>query len=541
MPSADRRELASVRTLRPEGTDDASSGLGALPTVAESIADAAFVAGDPAVVAGHGALGNRVRWVHASDNPDVARFFEGGELLLSTGNGWPADDAGLAALVEGLAAARVAGMVLELGTRFAEPPAPMVEAADRVGLPLVVLRREVRFVSLTEAIHRRIIGAQIDALSAGAEVRERFTALALRGSPADFVVGELARTLGSPVVLENLAHDVVAAEFPGGGDAATLARWQATSRAVATHHDGWLVVPVEARGATWGRLVAPPGPAHPAGRLAVLEQGAIALALGRLAAGADEWAGLAGRRLLSGLIDGRFATADEAMARLEAAGLPIQGRALFGFVVGLASGAAQVAGADVEGAVASVGGVARAWERDGAGVVALASFPVSAPLDDASARRVAAELGPAAMVTVGRAAHGVDEALASLRDALDDAGAVGAVRGAAGARVRWANERPLAQLMNSLRDDHRLLEHGERMLAPLIEHDSREGGDLLDVLGALLAHPGNRTEAARSSHLSRSVFYQRLAVIAGLLDADLDDGETQTALHVALLARRGGR
>ena len=58
------------------------------------------------------------------------------------------------------------------------------------------------------------------------------------------------------------------------------------------------------------------------------------------------------------------------------------------------------------------------------------------------------------------------------------------------------------------------------------------------VLGAVLAHPANRTAAATASHLSRSVFYQRLAQIQELLGVDLDDGETQTALHLALLVRR---
>ena len=46
----------------------------------------------------------------------------------------------------------------------------------------------------------------------------------------------------------------------------------------------------------------------------------------------------------------------------------------------------------------------------------------------------------------------------------------------------------------------------------------------------------NRTAAAAASHLSRSVFYQRLTLIADLLGADLDDGETLSALHLALLA-----
>jgi purine catabolism regulator len=97
------------------------------------------------------------------------------------------------------------------------------------------------------------------------------------------------------------------------------------------------------------------------------------------------------------------------------------------------------------------------------------------------------------------------------------------------------------RLLTALRDDHRLLDHGERMLAPLIDYDLARDGDLLDVLGAMLAHPGNRTAAASASHLSRSVFYQRIALIEDLLGTDLDDGETQAALHVALLVRRAAR
>ena len=106
-------------------------------------------------------------------------------------------------------------------------------------------------------------------------------------------------------------------------------------------------------------------------------------------------------------------------------------------------------------------------------------------------------------------------------------------------RVRRVDDRPLERFVASLRDDHRLLAHSERMLAPVIAYDRERRGDLLDVLTALVTHPGNRSAAAAASHLSRSVFYQRLTLIGDLLDADLDDGETLAALHLALLARRG--
>jgi len=104
--------------------------------------------------------------------------------------------------------------------------------------------------------------------------------------------------------------------------------------------------------------------------------------------------------------------------------------------------------------------------------------------------------------------------------------------------VQRAESRPLLRLVTAFGDDPRLQEYAERMLRPLIEHDLANDGDLIEVLRAYLSHPGNRTRAAAASHLSRSVFYQRIALIEDLLGLDLDDGETIGALHAAVLARR---
>ncbi len=555
MGSSNRRDVEPVRTFRPDHTGVNHTGLAALLTVAEVLDEPAFKDGHPEVLEGHGLLETKVRWVHVSDSADIARHLEGGELLLSTGSAWPQDDSDLDTFVERLHAAGLSALVLELGSRYAVAPAPVRAAAARLGLPFAVLHREVKFVNLTAAVHSRIIGSQMEALRAHAEVRERFTALALRGAPADHVVSQLARTLSCPVVLENLAHEVVAAEMVDGADGDLLADWERRSRAAASRapdETDWLIVPVDARGTRWGNLVALPGKPHPAGRLSVLEQGAIALAIGCLAAGgAEEWNRIARRGLLEGLLEGRFATTADVAARLEAAGLPVAGRRLYGVAVSRAhgtesaTGPADVEAALVEAAAHAIGAVARALPVEGNPVplvVALLSLPSQRALDDDAARAFLKTLGdsPQATITIGRAATGVEEALASMRDAIDNAANSGPDT-SPDSRVRWADERPLAHLLNSLRDDHRLLDHGERMLAPLIEHDARAGGDLELVLAAMLAHPSNRTAAAKASHLSRSVFYQRLAIIASLLDADLDDGETQTALHIALLARRTRR
>jgi purine catabolism regulator len=547
----DRREDRTIQTDRPAHRSTNET----LPTVREVIALDAVANGVPEVLVGDDALDARVRWLHVSDSAGVARLLDGGELLLSTGSSWPAEPADLRRFIGELSEAGLAGLVLELGVHYRYVPAVVIEAAAEQGLALVVLHREVKFVTVTEAVHSRIIAGQNDALRARDEVRERFTALVLRGSPADFIVHQLAQTLGAPVVLENLAHEVVSVEVPLAMEEDLFTEWELRSRSAhrraeqrsergaSPGADDWLIVPVEARGIRWGNLIALPGPDHAAGRTAVLEQGAIALAVGRLADGeSDEWARIGRRRLVDGLLAGRFAGAGGAAARLEAAGMPLRGAKLYGIVV---SGAA-IATERADAAARSLRGRALAGSApDGVPAPAAAmllSLPADTVFDDDTVLRFARALVDGAdadrvTVSVGRSAEGIDPALASLHEA------VGLARGrrrrsVRGPHLRRAENRPLVQLVTALRDDHRVIEHGERMLAPLIAYDLSRSGDLLDVLEAMLAHPGNRTAAAAASHLSRSVFYQRIALIEDLLGSDLDDGETQTALHLALLVRR---
>ncbi|MEJ1156518.1 MULTISPECIES: PucR family transcriptional regulator [Microbacterium] len=549
---AERREDHSIRTDRPTGRSASET----LPTVRDVLALDVLAQGVPEVLVGDSALEKRVRWVYASDSGDVARLLNGGELLLSTGSSWPTDPADMRRFIDALADAEIAGLVLELGAHYRYTPAVVAQAAEARGLALIVLHREVKFVAVTESVHSVIITGQHDALRARDEVRERFTSLVLRGSPADFIVKQLAQTLSAPIVLENLAHEVVAAEVPPAMEEELFVEWELQSRAAqrrAEHRsqrgaaptlDDWLVVPIEARGIRWGSLIALPGPEHAAGRSAVLEQGAIALAVGRLADGdSDEWGRIGRRRLIDGLLTGRFAGARGAAARLEAAGLPVHSASVHGVVF---SGA-PVTPERVDAAARAVGGkVLMGSAPEGAAgpaALMLLSLPLGAVFDDETARTFAREAADSPadaerlVVSIGRAAAGLDDALSSLHDAVDLSRGRRR-RALKGLQLRRADDRPLVHLVTSLRDDRRVLEHGERMLAPLIDYDLARGGDLLDVLEAMLAHPGNRTAAASASHLSRSVFYQRIALIEELLGLDLDDGETQTALHLALLIRR---
>ena len=506
---SERQEFALNRTDRPIQATG-------LLTVAEVLAEPALQVGDPEVVVGGAALEAEVRWAHVSDSAGVARLLDGGELLLTTGAGWPESPVDLTALVRGLHRAGIAGIVLELGAPHARVPDAVAEACAEAGLALIALASEVKFVTVTEAVHRALIAAQTDALHERQHLHELFTALSLQGAPADVVVAETARALGSPVVLQNLAHEVIAVEGLRTPVAAVLARLDEAES-----------VPVQARGVRWGTLSALAGPSHPAGRHTVLEQGATALAFGCLADGGDaEWAVLAQSGLIDDLLGARFANPDDIGARLAAGGFLFSGRQCHGIV---AHGAVSSSELAYRARQAGCAVVAARVEQDD---VALLSVPASTRLTDAVLARIA---GPDRTIFLGPVADDVLGLLASVRAARDLAAGDSS---RTGPRVRRVEDRPLERLVASLRDDHRLHEHSERMLAPLVAHDRERHGDLLDVLSALVAHPGNRSAAAAASHLSRSVFYQRLAVIADLLGADLDDGETLAALHLALSARR---
>lgn len=541
------------------------SAVPGLPTLADVLALPALSLGRPEVVAGAEQLGRQVRWAHVAELPQIGGLLRGGEVVLSTGIALPRSEEGLAAFVEELAAVPVAGLVVELGRAYADrlPPA-MVRAARRTSLPLVALGSEVAFVEVTEAVHGLVADAQLAQLQAAREVHATFTELALEGAEPQEVVRQAARLAGAPVVLETLAHHVLAHDAAGADPAHLLARWEARSRAVSGSERtlwhpgaGWLVTLVGARGQDWGRLVLvrgdDPGPRD----AEVLERAATTLALNRLIArDLDSLERQGHRSLLAALLD-HTAPAAELALRAQALGVPLDGRRLLGAVVrwsgppASASLAAQARLRDLADAVAQacreVRRPALVGTLDEASVGVLATLGPrdtdEALLDElttALRRVVGARLRDAdpdsLLVAAGTVVTSAREARRTLVEALQvaDAAAHLPPDGAAYRRMRDVRLRGLLTL---LRDDPRLETYVERQLGALLLHDAERGSDLTGALRAYLSAGRNKSLAAAALHLSRPAFYDRVARIESVLGADLDDVETCLALHVALLAR----
>jgi purine catabolism regulator len=547
-----------------------------LPTVGDLLGLDVIRRGSPQVVAGSGGLGARVRWVHVLELADAAHLLQGGELVLTTGVALPPEPSLLARYAADLAAAGVSALAVELGRRYVGSlPSALVRAAADSGLTLIAFEREVPFVEITEAVHARIIDAQLEELRASERLHEAFTELSVAGASPDEIVRQAAILAGRPVILADLSHRVLACE-PGSADpvrllagfarrSRTLSASSASGRTVYDEAAGWLYTPVGARGEDWGRVILVCDGAPGGTDTVLIERAATTLALGRLLTRHQESLDRqAHRTLITGIISQAHADPAEAAVRSRALGVPVDGRRLIAMVLRLR---------DPTGPGA-LGVSAHARVLDVADTAAAACRAERIPslvgtLDDARAGAMLS-LSPRAdpdRVLVGLAARiservgaspdglviGVGAAVGSIRDVRRSFLEASQVADVAAERPDgWSagggSDRPpfyrladlrLRGLLHLLRDDPRVQTFVERELGPLLA--SEPDTSLLDVLAAYLAAGGNKAEAAKSSHLARPTFYERLRRIERILGTDLGSAESRTSLHVAMLALDASR
>ena len=502
----------------------------------------------PRVLAGRDRLDAPVRWVHVAEIPEIADLLRGGELVLTTGIGLPPDDDGLRRWIDGLAAVGVAGVVVELGRRFGGTlPAGLVEHARSRNLPLIALRREMRFVAVTEVVHSVIVEEQTADLLAKDEIHRIFTELSVEGAEPRQVLREVTRLSRRPAVLENLAHQVLAYETGPLTAEELLDRWETRSRAVEVPsgtgyepRSGWLVTSVEARGNRWGRLVLLCDQEPPARTRVLLERAASTIALNQLVARDSSSVERQARdvalraRRLGVVLEQRLLLGVVVRRRRPAPGTGADGnanrRALLDAVETAVRecGLAALAG-DVDEAVGGTGvTLLVALDETGSDEAALGSL-------SAALTRAGHRAGADVVVAAGSVVRTLDLARRSLVEAAQ----------VADATVHTAEPRPfyrlhdvrLRGLLYLLRDDVRLQTFVERELGPLLSYDQRHGTNHVALLETYLVEGRNKRRAADAMSLSRSALYQRLELIERVLGVDLDSSERRLSLHVALTAR----
>jgi purine catabolism regulator len=537
-----------------------------LPSLRDILDLPVLRAGLPEMVC-DGPVDKPVRWVHVSDLADMAGLLAGGELVLTTGLAL-ADPARRDSYLPGLAKAGAAGAIVELGLHIAEFPESARRSCAGLNLPVIALHRPVRFIDVTEEVHRRIVADQYEEVDYGRRVHEAFTALSMRRASLDDIVRAAAQMLDTPVVLEDLNRQVIA--FSGQGVPATelLADWQRRSRLAG--ENSWTACRVGPFREEWGRLIAPRVVDGSGRARTTLERAAQALAMHRMV---EQNRTSLELRAQSGLIDDlrRGRIADEASATARAYALGVRPSLTY---VPMAVRPRERAGADqvvvqqrrvrtydaLTRAIRAGGhtgltmvlddgqiDVVLAPQGIGRSTPAAASGP-SGSLDDtltAVAEAIRQEIARVdgvmeCVIGVGPDSSRLMDAVGGLHEAgyvaevVSTMSTTGSKATSARAFHRAADLR-LRGLVSLIKSDPRVQAFAETELAGLLAHRAKHGDDLFDLLRALLEVGGNKAELSRRLHMSRPTLYARLQALQRLVDFDLEDAESRMSLHVALL------
>lgn len=495
-----------------------------------------------------------IRWVHSSDLANLSALLQGGELILTTGAALAHDPQ---KYLRGLAASGAVGVVVELGSVITELPAEVSAIAEQADLALAVLHREIRFVDVTEAIHRIIIADQYEEVVFARQVHEAFTELSMKRAPPDRIVDTTARILDEPVVLENLTHQILAVS--SGIPAELLTDWELHSRLSSGNNGGaevWAVTIVGPRSEEWGRLVVPREPAAPTRTKMVLERAAAALAMHRMI---ERDRSSLQQEAQSGLIDDVLNcwVIDERDVAARAHALGLQTSTLY-----LPAAVRVARPSRVDDPVAAhrrnvtllstishtvnAAGHSGLFSVCGDGVVGAVLAlkdprPASAPnVLGALGNRLRKEIyrvtgAEASVLAIGSAAGQVTDAIYGIAEAVYLSEAALSLYRDGRPYYRAADLR-LRGLISLLHDDPRVQRFAETELKALLVKDSGSTGlSDLTVLREYLRLAGNKAALASRLHISRPALYKRLAAIRDVLGLDLDDGESMTSLHVALM------
>ncbi|GGQ83736.1 PucR family transcriptional regulator [Streptomyces asoensis] len=492
------------------------------------------LAGEPEVVAGAGQLDRPVRWVHVAEAADVGVMLSGGEMVLTTGVLLAGDENAQTEYIHSLHRAEASAVVLGLGRAFPAPPDVMRRAAERCGLPMVVLHRPFPFAELTEEVQSRLVRRKFAAVSLSEAVRTALTGLITAGAPLQPLLDVIAQHAACPVVVTNLAHRVLATAGERSAVDDVLRDWERISRqAGGSEGDGWIRAELGGRGERWGQIMLCGHRGDTAGGRLLADRAAEALVLHRMLGGASahSWEEQSAQSLLTDLVSG-VVPARQLLPRARAAGLPVNRRTFVPLVVrdgdpaqlermlrllGMPGLVAELAG----GVTAVLLSLARDQDAD-----ALAAH---------FAARLRAESGENRTVVAAAAPRTVwDDVSAGLREARHVADAVADSSAAldlpAVVRLKDVHLRGLVRL---LRDDPHVQSFAERELDGLL---CAAGDDLLAVLRTYLATGRNKSRTAQLHHVSRPALYRRLEAIEGRLGVDLDDFEQAASVHIALLA-----
>lgn len=163
---------------------------------------------DTTVLAGAAGLDRRIRGINIIEVPDVWKWLEGGELLLSAGYVWRDHPELMLDLVSRLEKARVSGIAFKCGRYLPSVPRALLAQANEVGLPVLRLPSDMAYRQVLESLYGSLASRAL-LFDVSRRARQAFTHFSLDEQSIEKIVGSLARQLGRQALVVDLLDEKV--------------------------------------------------------------------------------------------------------------------------------------------------------------------------------------------------------------------------------------------------------------------------------------------------------------------------------------------
>ncbi|MFC5829177.1 PucR family transcriptional regulator ligand-binding domain-containing protein [Nonomuraea insulae] len=495
---------------------------------------------DARLIAGESGLSRIVQRLNVMEVPDILAWVKPHELLLTTGYPLRNTPQSLDRLVADLDERGLAALAIKLGRYLDELPDEMVEQADRLGFPLILLPNDVGFDDILNQVLTDILNRQAAVLARAEEAHRALVQVVLAGGGLNEVAAEVAQLLDVSVAAVDGSGRVLATAGPA--DQVTVLRESISREGPPSTRAGrarsFASVPVLAGGHHHGRIVAysPSGTIRDSD-VGILERAATVAALvvtRQEAVNAVESKYRAD--FLRDVLTGRAGTAERVTTRARAFGWDLA-RPVTVLVAEL----------DPDGDERSAQDrLVACWtaairRHDPRGAVAGFSHEVVAVVDAAlDAARVAkdaasafADVPPATFSTgTSRPSPGAETLPEAYSQALK-AARVGRQLHGPGA-VAHFDQLGVYRLLSLVNDTDELHSFVRETLGPLASDDDAENADLRRTLHVLLETNLNVAETARRLHFHYNTLRYRIGKLERLLGNFTDDPHLRLNLTLAL-------
>ena len=198
-----------------------------------------------------------VQRLNVMEVPDILAWVKPHELLLTTGYPLRNTPQSLDRLVADLDERGLAALAIKLGRYLDDLPEEMIEQADRLGFPLILLPNDVGFDDILNQVLTDILNRQAAILARTEEVHRALVQIVLGGGGLQEVADEVAGLLETAVLAVDADGRPLAAAGPEDEIAACLDESGRVSARPGYGTSGThAVVPVVAGGFDHGRIIA---------------------------------------------------------------------------------------------------------------------------------------------------------------------------------------------------------------------------------------------------------------------------------------------